>query len=506
MTPNLLYKGDKPARNRQPLVNDLIQDLNLDHIFKAMAQGDDYIYRVASDVIMNSLTDIGTISYRQEILNDCMARANEAKRLYSLATDAVNETNRYKENTKPSYARVVSATTRLASSAKLLELTVSHLEILMKYASEVRNRFTSEGMVRFFKTIEEKITGNFLDRAEKLISELQCLGDYRITLGAKLGLGLKGSGYVLRSLERKGFLMLRKLKKTFARKAVTIDLESMGIAKSAKDFQEAALIRVLRVVNSFSEKAVRFFEELRFETAFYTGCINLAGALEKLKAPFTMPNAYDAGERKLCFKGLYDMSLALQEKRLPVPNDLATEDIWLYIVTGANQGGKSTYLRSIGLAQVMMQCGMFVAAESFGSNVSDAVLTHFIRGEDAAMNSGKLDLELKRMSEIMKHITGNSLLLMNESFATTTEREGARIAKGIILALYENRNKTIFVTHLFDFADEFHKRGEPHAYFLRAERRDQGERTFRIIPGKPLYTSYGEDLYNAIIGPESAGE
>jgi DNA mismatch repair ATPase MutS len=115
------------------------------------------------------------------------------------------------------------------------------------------------------------------------------------------------------------------------------------------------------------------------------------------------------------------------------------------------------------------------------------------------MNSGKLDQELSRMNVIISAATKNSLMLMNESFATTTEREGSRIAGDIVLALYEMRIKTIFVTHLFEFANDLYGRSLENAIFLRAERQDKGERTFRIIPGKPLRTSYGEDLYNAII-------
>ncbi len=70
----------------------------------------------------------------------------------------------------------------------------------------------------------------------------------------------------------------------------------------------------------------------------------------------------------------------------------------LVMITGANQGGKSTFLRSIGLAQLMMQCGMFVPAESLSSNVCDGIFINFKREEDATMKCGKLDEELSRMS------------------------------------------------------------------------------------------------------------
>jgi DNA mismatch repair ATPase MutS len=63
-------------------------------------------------------------------------------------------------------------------------------------------------------------------------------------------------------------------------------------------------------------------------------------------------------------------------------------------LTGANQGGKSTFLHSIGLAQLMMQSGMFVGAERFEAAPCPALFTHYKREEDATMKSGKLDEEL----------------------------------------------------------------------------------------------------------------
>jgi len=74
----------------------------------------------------------------------------------------------------------------------------------------------------------------------------------------------------------------------------------------------------------------------------------------------------------------------------------------------------------------MMQCGMFVGAESFAADLCAALFTHYKREEDATMKSGKFDEEIARMSDIVDGITPNSLVLFNESFAATNEREGRR--------------------------------------------------------------------------------
>jgi len=123
------------------------------------------------------------------------------------------------------------------------------------------------------------------------------------------------------------------------------------------------------------------------------------------------------------------------------------------------------------------------------------------------MKSGKLDEELARMSAIVEKIVPGSLILLNESFASTNEREGSEIARQIVHALLETGIKAVYVTHMFDLADGFYRENSPNALFLRAERLRDGRRTFRLPEGEPLPTSFGEDLYKRIFAPdgESAG-
>ena len=181
-------------------------------------------------------------------------------------------------------------------------------------------------------------------------------------------------------------------------------------------------------------------------------------------------------------------------------NDVNADNKSLVMVTGANQGGKSTFLRSIGLAQLMMQCGMFVPADSFSASICERLFTHYKREEDATMSSGKLDEELGRMSGIADDITRGSIVLFNESFAATNEREGSEIARQVIRALTESGIKVFFVTHLFDLAHSLYLQQADAAIFLRAERQADGQRTFRLVEGEPLPTSYGQDLYERIFG------
>lgn len=104
------------------------------------------------------------------------------------------------------------------------------------------------------------------------------------------------------------------------------------------------------------------------------------------------------------------------------------------------------------------------------------------------------------MSEIADLIAPNCVLLCNESFAATNEREGSEIARQVIDALLEQGVKVLFVTHMFDLANSIYGQQLETALFLRAERGADGARPFKLAEGKPLPTSYGEDSYRRIFG------
>jgi len=91
---------------------------------------------------------------------------------------------------------------------------------------------------------------------------------------------------------------------------------------------------------------------------------------------------------------------------------------------------------------------MFVGADIFQAGNLPALFTHYKREEDATMKSGKFDEELARMSDIADHLLPYSMLLFNESFAATNEREGSEIATQIVRALLE-KGMTVFLRYSF---------------------------------------------------------
>ena len=132
--------------------------------------------------------------------------------------------------------------------------------------------------------------------------------------------------------------------------------------------------------------------------------------------------------------------------------------------------------------------------------LTHGIFTHFIREEDSGMTSGRLDDELRRMNAIADQIRPHCLVLFNESFAGTNEREGSEIGRQVVHALLDAEVKVFFVTHRFDFAEGFHRQHVNSSLFLRAERQPDGRRNYKLAVKEPLPTSFGEDLYYRLGG------
>jgi DNA mismatch repair ATPase MutS len=492
----LMFKGhDFDLQQKLPWNEPaLTQDLALNTLFNAMAPDDKFLFEVAKKAVILSLNDLDTIIYRQNILKDCLKNPSIVRDIYALAGEAI-------ESRKETFWGVFThyPSSILSSSVQLLQIFEVILKKLKNIAKQHADKFESEGFTAFFGMIKRELDDEYFASIQNHLRDLKFRAG--VLISAELGRGNQGINYILRKPQEKN---RRWMKQVFAPKSPVytfhIDSQDIGGGQALSELKNKGINLVANAVAQSADHIDSFFNMLRIELAFYIGCLNLHAQLAQIEEPVSFPLPVPANQRRHSFGGLYDICLALTLKQKIIGNDIKADDKNLVVITGANQGGKSTFLRSIGLAQLMMQCGMFTPAQSFSANVCEGIFTHFKREEDVTMKSGKLDEELGRMSEIADHLTSHSLWLSNESFAATNEREGSEIARQITSALLENNIKVFFVTHLYEFGHGLYDRRMGNALFLRAERQPDGIRTFKLVEGEPLQTSYGEDLYNKIFG------
>jgi DNA mismatch repair ATPase MutS len=470
----------------------LRQDLGLDIVLNAMAAGDRFLFEVAQVAILSSLTDLDGIRYRQDAYADCAKNVQIVRDMYQIAIDAIEGE---RKNSWSFFARYPSGI--LHRAVDVLQMFVGVLKRLRRVADQHADKFNSEAFSTLLSMLRCELSNDYFEEIQSHLHRLKFRSG--VLISARLGKGNKGEDYVLRRPHNDDRSWLTRLlvEKPLSYSFQLHPRDDAG-AQALAHLNDRGLNLVANALAQSTDHILSFFHMLRTELAFYVGCLNLHAHLNQLNEPVCFPVPGPAGERKLSFSNLHDPSLALSMGKTVVGNDLNGESKDIVIITGANTGGKSTFLRSVGLAHIMMQAGMFVSVESFASEVCDGIFTHYKREEDADMESGKLDEELSRMSQIVDKVKTNSLLLLNESFGSTNEREGSEIASQVVSALQDRNVKVFFVTHLYHFAHACFVRRSATAAFLRAERLPGGTKPFKLIEAEPLQTSYGTDLYKAI--------
>lgn len=484
----------QPAQTLPSQLCHLVEaDLELDVVYSAMAAGDAYLRDVVRKVLLDCLTEPYLIEYRQSVLADCVANEAVVRRMYAISVDAM-QTQR----------KIFLGGLLTKDPSAILRRGVRMLELLHDNLRELRDAhdlhavaFTSEGFRQFWAMISDQLSDDYLTAVHDELTEMAL--PRGTLLSAQIGLGNKGRDYRLHRAAHHHWWE-RLTGADHPGLGFTINERDQAGTQALTELAGRAVNDAANTVSQAVDHVQGFFAELRRELGFYLGCLNLQHALDRHGVATCYPTPMPLRPRRFHCEQLRDVALCLSTTARVVGNDVDARDVELLTVTGANEGGKSTFLRSRGSSQLMMQAGMFVAAESFTASVTNGVYTHFKREEDSSMTHGKLDEELARMSEIADSITAGCLLLCNESFASTTEREGSQIARGVIDALTAADVTVVFVTHLFDLAHSLYRRDNPRYLFLRAERRDDSSRTYRLAPAAPLATSHGLDSFARVFG------
>jgi len=483
----------QPAAQKEAI--NFAQDLELSVLLNAATAGDPYLHEIMAAAVSGAwINDLATIRYRQEVLKDCLANAGVVRRLYALAIEPFGRERSWHFGVYEHDPSLV-----VSSSVRTLQSSLELLRRLRNTCNSYSGGFASQGFKRLFERLDKNLDDGYLDAAGAQLDGLEFRSG--VLLSAELGDGGKGVRTMLREPQARDRSWMRRLLTPGAR-SFTLRLHPRDDAggHAFAELQNRGLGLISDAVGQSARHVLSFFKALRAELAFYVACINLHERLDHIGEAVAFPEAVGARKNFAC-RNLRDVCLSLTMGRKAVGNDVDANGRKLVVITGANRGGKSTFLRSVGLAQLMLQCGMFVTAESLSSSLHTGLFTHYKREEDRTVRSGKFDEELVRMSLIADRVRRRSMVLFNESFAATNEREGSEIAKQIVSALLENEVMVFFVSHMYEFARSFIN--DNQVLLLRADRDEDGTRSFRLREATPLPKSFGADLYERIFAPSS---
>ncbi|CAD2077694.1 DNA mismatch repair protein MutS [Jeotgalicoccus coquinae] len=138
-----------------------------------------------------------------------------------------------------------------------------------------------------------------------------------------------------------------------------------------------------------------------------------------------------------------------------VPNDLTmTEDNFIYLITGPNMSGKSTYMRQVALIIIMAQMGMRVPAASATLPVFDAIYTRIGASDDLSSGKSTFMIEMMEANNALQHATKDSLLIFDEIGRGTSTYDGMALAQAMLVYIHEEIGaKTLFSTHYHELTN-----------------------------------------------------
>ena len=499
MEPYLLYRDSSTdGKKNYGFPRDMVKDLNLDIILKTMAKTDELIYEKVRRVVLIPLTTPEEILYRQEILRDLRHQDGMLEDLYACAVRQNKALKDLKAALKSNRAKSTRKTSGLFECLDYLLQGQKDLLKIRELLLQKQQNWQSEGIQNLLERLKNMPLESIMERLKEANSLITgCDAGYTFQFGG----GLKMEKAVLNYLRPIGDTKKNGLENfylTFLKRNAILLGTDIDLQEDVNHLAEETLGQILTIFQPYLQKMMMFFEHYCEEISFYMGTVQFMKRMDELYITMKMPEPKPVGSKDTSFEQLYELSMAVYAQKKPVGNSVTLENNRLTLITGANQGGKSTFLRSYGIAQVLMQCGMPVPASKFSAPVYPQIFTHFTRSEDEQLSNGRLSEELQRMSNMINKTVPNSLFLLNESFASTTEKEGAKIAEGIINAFYEKQITTMMVTHLYQLAKKKYDESPEGSHFLVAERTENGTRTFKMIPGEPTYTSFGTDLFKVL--------
>ena len=226
----------------------------------------------------------------------------------------------------------------------------------------------------------------------------------------------------------------------------------------------------------------RFVKEIRF----YFLYLDLMTRLRESGHAFTYPTIGD--NSSILIKGAYDMALAILSKAV-VPNDFMLSDSERSaVITGANQGGKTTFARSIGQIAVLAALGLPVPCERACLPLYSEIYAQFTQPEDAAVDNGKLKEELLRLKPILQSAGKNSLVILNELFSSATAKDALDMADRTLTLLCDAGAHVVCVTHIDGLCVK-------HAVSMVAQvQKESGQRLYKILRAEADGKAYVNEI------------
>ena len=522
------------ARGSTELDAQCVRDLELDQTLLGLTRSSIERSKVR-EILTRICTDPAVIAYRQDVIEDLWDHAAFREGLEALLP-SVGALDSYRSSFDRKRSTFQDVTWRLGELDHFVSC-VSGLNDLFKAVGEgVRAEGWRTLRSLIAQTADDPVYRNLTRELPGMLDTLRTKAS--VTIGVNLDSQLRPVAATLLSVNARRFTSSSFLDRLLGRETDEFKgigpLHSVpkldpgpgipGLAGGRQDVNPlmvplfSDLARVLdsvcrpiaRTLRRYVTVQSGFLATLSGDMTFYLAAIRLMERLRGRGLPVCRPGITPMDERVGELREAYNLNLALNgagqkdgADRI-VRNDVCMDrDRRISILTGPNQGGKTTYTQMVGLCQILAQAGLWVPAADARISPVDNIFTHYPIEESLAKATGRFGDEAQRLGQIFKRATRHSLILLNESLASTSPGESVYLAQDISRILRRMGTRAIFATHLHELAAAVPQLnaeadGDSGLVSLVASRLRDGEdgdqRSYKILPGPPMGRSYAREI------------
>ncbi len=430
---SILFRNRKDWPTIEPVAPPFFVDLNLDQIVAAITAGKEE-YNL-TPFFYRSLPDVESVLYRHDVLRD-LDHQDLLGNIKSFANAMRSMREILKQASKLYYKH--------QKEALFLDAVVAYCGAVTSLAADLRAASPrSRGLASF----RDYLTGYAeSDQFTSLVAETKNLKADLSTV--KYTLQVKGGSITVRKYDSEADYAA-EVEETFQKfqqgavnsyGAKFTEFAQMNTVEAAVMDRVAKLYsEIFASMNAYCERNSTYLDETigRFdqEIQFYVAYLDYLGPLRRSGLSFCYPRL-SAQRKELSVRDAFDLALAyilLGKQMTVVCNDFYLKDgERIFIVSGPNNGGKTTFARMFGQLHYLASLGCLVPGSSAQLFLFDRILTHFEREEDISNQRGKLQDDLIRIHDTLNQATSKSLIIMNEIFGSGTLKDAIFLGTKII--------------------------------------------------------------------------
>ena len=468
------------------------RDLNLDQIVNAITAGRGH-YDI-KPFFYASLHDADAIEYRQQIFKDLEDSALLCSlRSFSKSMEEMREhlgwANRFHY--------------RLQRQRWFLDAAAIYCDLIINLTNQL-SRFTLES--KGLLSVREYLSGYI--ESDHFLHLLQQTHKLNVDLAAiQYCIRIKGGGFSVRKVasERNYSAEIEATFSKFQQGSVkdyrvqfTESAQMNHIEAKVLEFVARLHPEIFSSLNQYCVENTDFVEgtiaEFDREIQFYLAYLDHIQKFRCRGLEFCYPTVSDRPS-ELHGAEVFDLALADKLFRADgsvVPNDFRLEGAErVIVVSGPNQGGKTTFARAFGQAHYLASLGLLVPGKEARLLLFDRLFTHFEREEQSKNFRGKLQDDLLRVREILIGATSNSFLIINEIFTSTTLRDALFLGAHIMKKIVDRGSLCVWVT----FVDELALFGEQVVSVVATvDPNNPSLRTFKIVRSRADGLSYAMSI------------